>query len=239
MWHFLVKISGGGPEIKFISNRMNNEQNKNNEIEVIRRSIHVNLLFIPKKEIISNKSNKEPSTNINDPLNPFQSQEIKKILVSNEDKNKIHIEYIYFDITKNVQELINYINQILNQHRNKFTNTPVCFGPNYNSDRNNCLVENINYRLWLNDLNVSAVELANFITEQINKYEDADFPISFNQMNNINDNYFQPYLLSQFAEYKIYDIFPNKYTKNFNNTNYYDTKYEDENSMPTITILLV
>jgi hypothetical protein len=99
-------------------------------------------------------------------------------------------------------------------------------------------VENINYRLWLNELNVSAVELENFITEQINKYEDADFPISFNQMNSINDNYFQPYLLSQFAEYKIYDIFPNKYTKNFNNTNYYDTKCEDGNSMPTITILL-
>jgi len=237
MWHFLVKISGGGPEIKFISNRMNNEPNKSEGVEVIRRCVHVNLLFIPKKEIISNNSNKEPSNNINDPLNPFQSQEIKKILVNNEEKNQIHIEYIYFDITKNVQDLINYINQILNQHRNKFTNTPICFGPNYNSERNNCLVENINYRLWLNDINVSAAELANFITEQINKYEDADFPISFNKMNNINDNYFQPYLLSQFAEYKIYDIFPNKYTKNFNNTNFYDTKCEDENSMPTITIL--
>ena len=238
MWHFLVKISGGGPEIKFISNKMINEQNRNDGYEVIRRSVHVNLLFIPKKEIISNKSNKEPSNNINDPLNPFQSQKIKKILVNNEEKNKIHIEYIYFDITKNVQELINYINQILNQHRNKFTNTPVYFGPNYNSERNNCLVENINYRLWLNDINVTTAELANFITEQINKYEDADFPISFNQMNNINDNSFHPYLLSQFADYKIYDIFPNKYTKNFNNTNYYDTKCEDQNSMPTMTILL-
>ena len=147
MWNFLIKICGGGPEIKFISNSNNNSSfgfnHNNDEIDIIRKCVHINLLFIRKKEVMSQNNNKEPSLNINHPLNPFQSLDIKKILVNNELKNKIHKEYIYFDITKSVQELNNYINKILNQHRNKFINTPIYFGPNNNSERNNCLVENI------------------------------------------------------------------------------------------------
>ena len=105
VWKFVVDIYGGGPEIKLINNKDNNNNidDNNNEIEVIENSIHINLLFIPKKQILSNNSNKEPSKNLNDPLNPFQTQEIKKILVNNEQKNKIKIHYIYFDITKNIQ----------------------------------------------------------------------------------------------------------------------------------------
>ena len=242
MWNFLIKICGGGPEIKFISNANNNSSfdfnNNNNEIDVIRKCVHINLLFIRKKEVMSQNNNKEPSLNINHPLNPFQSLDIKKILVNNELKNKIHIQYIYFDITKNVQELTNYINKILNQHRNKFINTPIYFGPNNNSERNNCLVENINYRLWLNDIIINPNELANFLVDQINKFEDEDFVLTFTQMDNINDCFFHPYLLSHFINYKIMDIFPNKYTKNFNNSDYYETKFEDENTIPTMTILV-
>ena len=241
MWNFLIKICGGGPEIKFISNTNNNSSfdfNNNNEIEVIRKCVHINLLFILKKEVISQNNNKEPSLNINHPLNPFQCLDIQKILVNNELKNKIHIQYIYFDITKSVQELTNYINKILNQHRNKFTNTPLYFGPNNNSERNNCLVENINYRLWLNDIIINPKELANFLSDQINKFEDEDFLMTFSQMNNINDSVFHPYLLSNFINYKIMDIFPNKYTKNFDNSDYDEAKFEDENAMPTITILV-
>ena len=242
MWNFLIKICGGGPEIKFISNTNNSSSfdinNNNDEIDVIRKCVHINLLFICKKEVISKNNNKEPSLNINNSLNPFQSLDIKKILVNNELKNKIHIQYIYFDITKNVQELTNYINKILNQHRNKFINTPIYFGPNNNSERNNCLVEDINYRLWLNDIIINPNELANFLIDQINKFEDEDFLMSFTQMDNINDCFFHPYLLSHFINYKIMDIFPNKYTKNFNNSDYYETKFEDENTIPTITILV-
>ena len=242
MWNYLTKICGGGPEIKFIPKKKeDNEFNINNEIEVIRKAVHINLLFIPKKEIISNSTNKEPSININNPLNPFQCQDIKKILINNESKNKFKLQYIYYDITKNVQQLNNYINQILNQHRNKFTSTPLYFGPNYNPQSNNCFVENINYRLWLNDLDVNPKEIGSFIINQINKYEDVDFPMKFSQMDvfdNSNGISFHPYLLSNFVGYKIEDIFPNRYTKNFKNQNYYDTKYEDENSFPTITIII-
>ena len=239
LWNFLTKICGGGPEIKFNPKKIeNSEINNNNEIQVIRKAVHINLLFIPKKEIISNNSNKEPSININNPLNPFQCQEIKKILVNDESKDKIKIQYIYFDITKHVQELINYINQILNQNRNKFTNTPLYFGPTFNAERNNCFVENINYRLWLNDLDINPTELGNYIINQINKYEDVDFPMKFSQMDSLNNIGFHPFLLSNFVGYKVEDIFPNRYTKNFRNKNYYDTKYEDENSFPTITIII-
>ena len=242
MWNFLIKICGGGPEIKFISNSNNNSSfgfnHNNDEIDIIRKCVHINLLFIRKKEVISQNNNKEPSLNINHPLNPFQSLDIKKILVNNELKNKIHKEYIYFDITKSVQELNNYINKILNQHRNKFINTPIYFGPNNNSERNNCLVENINYRLWLNDIIINPTELANFLIDQINKFEDEDFLMSFTQMDNIKDCFFHPYLLSHFINYKIMDIFPNKYTKNFNNSDNYETKFEDENAIPTMTILV-
>ena len=238
MWDFLIKICGGGPEIKFLSNKSNNDISDNNEIDVIRKGVHIYLLFVPKKEIISNNTNKEPSNNLNNPLNPFQCQEIKKIVVNNESKNKINIQHIYFDITKNVQELINYINQILNQHRNKFTNTPLYFGPTFNSERNNCLVENINYRLWLNNLDISPEDLSYYITDQINKYEDADILMTFNKMDLFQDSDFKPYLLSSFIGNKIEDIFPNKYTKNFNNQDYYDVKYEDENLFPTMTIII-
>ena len=242
MWNFLIKICGGGPEIKFISNSNNNSSfgfnHNNDEIDIIRKCVHINLLFIRKKEVMSQNNNKEPSLNINHPLNPFQSLDIKKILVNNELKNKIHKEYIYFDITKSVQELNNYINKILNQHRNKFINTPIYFGPNNYSERNNCLVENINYRLWLNDIIINPTELANFLFDQINKFEDEDFLMSFTQMDNIKDCFFHPYLLSHFINYKIMDIFPNKYTKNFNNSDNYETKFEDENAIPTMTILV-
>ena len=242
MWNFLIKICGGGPEIKFILNPNNNSQfdfnNNNDDIDVIRKCVHINLLFISKKEIISQNNNKEPKLNITHPLNPFQNIDIKKILVNNELKNKIHIQYIYFDITKNVKELANYINKILNQHRNKFTNTPIYFGPNNNSERNNCFVENVNYRLWLNDIIVNPNELANFLIGQINKFEDEDFLMNFTKMENIKDCFFHPYLLSHFINYKIMDIFPNKYTKNFNNSDYYETKFEDENSIPIMTILV-
>ena len=236
MWNYLVKICGGGPEIKFSPYKTNNDTN--NEIEVIKRGVHINLLFIPKKEIISNNNNKEPSNNMSDPLNPFQCQEIKKVTNNNELKNKIQIQHIYFEINKTVQELVNYINQILNQHRNKFTNVPLYFGPTFNSERNNCLVENINYRLWLNNLDNSPEDIANFLQEQINKYEDADILLKFNKMDSLHENNFYPYLLSSFMGNKIEDIFPNKYTKNFSNQQYYPTKMEDENLFPIMTIII-
>ena len=240
LWNFLVKICGGGPEIKYIlKNHRNNDIIGDNEIEVIKKAVHINLLFLPKKEIISNNNNKEPSNNINNPLNPFQCGEIKKILINNETKNKFKIEHIYFDITKSVQELTNYINKILNQHRNKFINTPIYFGPNFNSEKNNCLVDNINYRLWINILETNPIYISNFLYNQFNKYEDIDFLMNFSQMDKfdiINNISFEPYLLSNFIENKIEDIFPNKYTKNFQNIDY--TKYEDENFFPTITIII-
>ena len=240
LWNFLVKICGGGPEIKYILKNRGNNDIGENEIEVIKKAVHINLLFVPKKEIISNNNNKEPSNNINNPLNPFQCHDIKKILINNnETKNKYGIEHIYFDISKSVQELVNYINKILNQHRNKFINTPIYFGPNFNSEKNNCLVDNINYRLWLNNIETNPINISNFINNQISKYEDIDFLMKFSQMDKfdmINDKTFTPYLLSNFIDNKIEDIFPNKYTKNFQRINY--AKYEDENFFPTITIII-
>ena len=241
LWNFLIKNFGGGPEIKFIHKINENNNSKNNELEVLIKAVHINLLFIPKKEIISNNNNKEPSNNINNPLNPFQCQDIKKILINNDSKSKFKIYDIYFDINKNVQDLINYTNQILNQHRHNFTDTPIYFGPNYNSERNSCLVDNINYRLWLNNLDMNPIEISNYIYNQIKKYEDVDFLMKFSQMDKLdifNGIPFSPFLLSGFAGYKVEDIFPNKYTKNFQNHDYYNTKYEDDNSFPTFTILI-
>ena len=86
------------------------------------------------------------------PLNPFQCQEVKKILQRINNNNKIQTGNIYFDITKNTKELINYINLILNQNKKQFTNTPIFFGPSFNLEGNG-QVENLNYRLWLLILN--------------------------------------------------------------------------------------
>ena len=240
LWNFLKKICGGGPEIKFIKKKSDKDI-QNNENEVIIKAVHINLLFIPKKEIISNNNNKEPSNNLNNPLNPFQCQDIKKILINNDAKTKYKIQDIYFDINKNVQELTDYISQILNQHRCKFIDTPIYFGSNYNPGRNNCLINNINYRLWLNNIDTPPINILNYINEQINKYEDVDFLLQISQMDkfdNLNNIPFHPYLLSNFDGYKILDIFPNKYTKYFDNRDFYDTKYEDDNSFPTMTILI-
>ena len=240
LWDFLQKIFGGGPELKFFP-KINQEKDiQNNENELIIKAVHIYLLFIPKKEIISNNNNKEPSNNINNPLNPFQYQDIKKILLNNDTKSKYKIQDIYFDITKTVQELTNYINLILNQHRNKFKDTPIYFGLNYNSTKNN-LINNINYRLWLNNIDADPNLILNYINEQINKHEDVDFPLKMFQMDkydNLNKISFSPYLLSNFNGNKIQDIFPNKHTKNFDNHDFYDTKYEDDNSFPTITLLI-
>ena len=230
MWQFLVGICGGGPEIKYILN-------KNNETTV-KKPVHINLIFLPKKQIISNNNNKEPSDNISNPLNPFLSHDIKKILKNIDNNNKIRIEKIYFDSSKNVKELINYINQILNQNKNKFTNTPIFFGPSFTLEENKN-IENVNYRLWLLILNnkIEITTLSNIIEEYIYKNEDVDFPLNFPQLNNnLNNIYFHPYLLTNFLSNKVFDIFPNKYGKNFNHKDY--NKIEDENTMPEINILI-
>ena len=242
MWLYLIKLCGGGPEIKFIPYKANNDIN---EINTIKRGVHINLIFIPKKDIIANNNNKEPSNNLINPLNPFQCQDIKKILINSGKDNSIKIETIYYDITKNVKELLNYINQILNEHRDKFTNTPIFFGPSFNSEGNNYLVENINYRLWILNTELSPENIKRMLESEILKNEDPDFLLNFNQINNNfnkEDNDYQeflfyPYLLTNFLSYKISDIFPNRYTKNFNNPEEHQ-KYEDNNLMPIMNILI-
>ena len=240
IWNFLINICGGGPEIKYLPYRSKNKNNINefSEITTIKKAIHVNLIFIPKKQIISNKNNKEPSNNIFNPLNPFQCLDIKKILKNIDSNNKIRKEKIYFDANRNVKELMNYINLILNQHRDKFTNTPMIFGLGFNTEENNELVENINYRLWILYANTNDNEIVDILQEQINKYEDADFLLNFTQINNNAQNViFFPYLLNNFIDYKVGSIFPNKYTKNFSGIEYYN-KIEDNNSTPVMNILI-
>ena len=239
LWMFLVNHCGGGPEIKFRPYKLNNNHIDDiNEISTIRQGVHINLIFIPKKQIISNSNNKEPSDNLINPLNPFQSQDIIKMLKRTEINNRIRKEKIYFDNRKNVKELINYINQILNQHRSRFTNTPIFFGPSFNNEGSNLLVENINYRIWLLYTDANEDDIPNIIQEGITKYEDADFPMNFNQINNNLENIiFAPYLLNNFLNCKVSEIFPNKLTKNFNNSNYYNN-IEDVNSMPVLNLLI-
>ena len=243
LWDYLLKNYGGGPEIKIINNNLLNNNILKNEISTIEKAIHINLLFIPKKEIISNKTNKEPSNNINNPLNPFQTKEIIKILINNELKCDYKIQHIYFDITKTVQELFNYINAILNQYKNKFINENIGLNPKYNFEKSNNFVDKINYKLWLCNLEYNPVEIASFLYEQINKYEKTDCSINFINLDKIynsneNGEIFLPYLLSDFIGYKIEDIFPNKYTKNFDNKDFYQKNYEDENCIPEITIII-
>ena len=238
LWNFLINICGGGPEIKFYPYKTNYDFDTE-EINTIRRCAHINLFFLPKKQILSNNNNKEPSDNMIDPLNPFLCQDVKNILQSINSNNRIRTGKIYFDITKNVKELINYINLILNQNRKIFTNTPIFFGPSFNLEGNG-LVENLNYRLWLLILN-NKIEIQNIIDiiqEQISKYEDPDFLMNFIQINNnlYNIN-ITPYLLTDFLKYRISEIFPNKYTNNFDNTEYYN-KLEDDDAMPEMYILI-
>ena len=239
LWMFFINQCGGGPEIKFRPYKSNNNDlNDLDEITTIRQGVHINLIFIPKKQIISNNNNKEPSDNLINPLNPFQNQGIIKLLKNSQLNNKIRKEKIYFDIRKNVKELINYINQILNQNRSRFTNTPILFGPSFNNEGSNCLVENINYRIWLLYTDANEEDISNIIQDGITKYEDADFPMNFNQINNNLENVvFVPYLLNNFLNYRISEIFPNKFTKNFNNWNFYN-KIEDANSMPVLNLLI-
>ena len=88
---FLINQFGGGPEIKFRPYKLNhNNLNDIDEINIIKRGVHINLIFIPKKQIISNNNNnnKEPNDNLINPLNPL----IKYL------KNTIRKEKIYFDI---------------------------------------------------------------------------------------------------------------------------------------------
>jgi hypothetical protein len=213
---FLINQCGGGPEIKFRPYKLtNNDLNDIDEISTIKQGVHINLIFIPKKQIISNDNNKDPSDNLINPLNPFQSQGIIKLL-----KNTIRKEKIYFDIRKNVKELINYINQILNQNRSRFTNIPIS---SFNNEGSNCLVENINYRIWILYTDANEEDISNIIQDGITKYEDADFPMNFDQVyNNLENVVFVPYLLNNFLNYRISEIFPNKYTENFNNSNFYN-----------------
>ena len=238
MWNFLINLCGGGPEIKFFPHKVNYTYDSD-EVNTIRRCAHINLIFLPKKQILSNNNNKEPSDNMIDPLNPFQCQDVKNILQRINNNNKLRTEKIYFDMTKNVKDLINYINLILNQNKNQFTNTPIFFGPSFNLEGNG-LVENLNYRLWLLVLN-NKIEIENVIDtlqEQIMKYEDPDFLMNFTQINNnlYNIN-ITPYLLTDFLKYRVIEIFPNKYTNNFDNTDYYN-KLEDNDAMPEMYILI-
>ena len=80
--------------------------------------------------------------------------------------------------------------------------------------------------------------IIDIIQEQITKYEDPDFLMNFIQINNnIYNINITPYLLTDFLKYKVSDIFPNKYTNNFDNTDYYN-KLEDDDSMPEMYILI-
>ena len=242
LWHYFVNLFGGGPEIPYNPNKSKNNIYDINKIMTIKKAVHINLFFIPKKQIISNNNNKEPSNNLFDPLNPFQSQDIKNFLKCSENNYKIRKEKIYFNIEKSVKELINYINTILNQHRDKFTDTPLFFGPSFN-EGSNTLVENINYRLWIIYTDVSENKIVDLIQEYIYKYEDADFLLNFTQIanntnnNNISNITFDPFLINNFLENKVIDIFPNKYTKNFKNKNYYND-FEDINLMPVLNIII-
>ena len=104
---------------------------------------------------------------------------------------------------------------ILNQHRDKFTNTPIFFGPSF-TEGSNSLVENINYRIWILYTDIAENKIGDIIQEYIYKHEDADFSLNFNQIKyNLSDGIFVPYLMNDFLENKVFDIFPNKYTKNF------------------------
>ena len=233
IWLFLMNLFGGGPEIKLYPFRYDCAYDLN-ETNTIRRGAHINLIFLPKKQIISNNNN-EPSNKTINPLNLLQCLDDKKVS-KNIDDNKIRTEKIYFDISKNVKELSYYINLILNQHRDKFTNTPIISG---NSEENS-LAKNIYYHLWILILNgpTDIKHIIDSIQEQIAKYKDVDFPMNFTQINNnISNIVIIPYLLTDFLQYKIMDVFPNKYTNNFDNTYYYN-KIEDENTMPEMYILI-
>ena len=237
LWFFLINLCGGGPEITYIPTKSKNKISESNKMTTIKKGVHINLFFIPKKQIMSNNNNKEPTDNLYNPLNPFQTRDIKRFLKFSDNDNRIRKEKIYFDLTKNVKELINYINMILNQHRDKFTNTPIFFGPSF-TEGSNSLVENINYRIWILYTDIAENKIGDIIQEYIYKHEDADFSLNFNQIKyNLSDGIFVPYLMNDFLENKVFDIFPNKYTKNFKNSEYYNN-IEDNNTMPVLNLVI-
>ena len=217
-WKLLVKNFGGGPEIIF-----------NKYSHVLEKSyIRVNLFFIPKRDILNNINNKEPSN-----LSPFFN-----INIYNNNYKKIKLEHFYFNIDKkNTQDLSKYINQIMNNNRSKFSDE---LTNQYNGIYTNYFVEDLNYRLWLFGLfNVTDEEIVEYLNEQLEKFNDADLSIKFREMDELKEQIFTAYLLNNFNDEKIIDIFPNIECGHFKDILQTENlKIKDENDIPIINILV-
>ena len=150
--------------------------------------------------------------------------------------NFIHINYLYFDINKKIKDLKIYINKILNSNKDKF------FIKN-----KEILEENKHYRLWIYSTFIGkresiAIYISKNIKNMIYSYQynkdDSNNLIDWKNFSKINGNYdFLMYLLSNFKNNEIKDIFPNRYTQNFDYKEQYgNLKREDEYRLPEFTI---
>ena len=184
---------------------------KDKYFNLINEGVHINLVFIPSK--IKNSIN----------------------------KNFIQSKYIYYDLNKTVNDLKLYINNILNSYKKSF----------FKKEKEN-LKEDKHYRLWIYSVFINTPEqICDYLSTEINKYyqnlnnsnidkKDSNSLINWKKFNKISkDHCLKMYLLSNFEKNKIKDIFPNKYTKNFDYKGEFgNLKNIDNYSLPEFTIIV-
>ena len=211
VWIKLKELFGGGPEYEIIY-----EPDKGSNLIYEEGCLY--LLFL--KNSISN-------------LNKIDAD------MSNfEIEDYMHEEHIYIDLNKDVKYLKQYINSILLRHKNKFFTSNIA-----NIDN---IEENRHYRLWLySTFFGTPKEISKFFLNQLinlkakSELNNENNLIDWTKFEKISEYNFQIIPISFFENYLIKDIFPNRYTENFNYTKEFgNLKNEEEHCLPFFTILI-
>ena len=113
-----------------------------------------------------------------------------------------------YNIKEKVQMLIHEIKNLLN---NKCPNAV---------GKYKCID---NFRLWIiNQIDATVSNISDFLLNQIKKNYDTNKNIKFNNLEKINNFVFHPFLLDNFIDLFLYEIFPNHFNKDFYNNNMSD-----------------
>ena len=160
LWDFFLQNFGGGPEIKIVEEKIENEQKINNYRRDLMKYIKINCIILPPKNNIINS---------NDYLN--------------EAKKEIQTFYFYFNKNKNVNELLLHLKEIIKTHKNikiiDLNNYKCLIYLNY--DDYNILYKNIIDHISviynINNSNNLDKEENDRIDNDNNKYELKIFPL--------------------------------------------------------------
>ena len=203
LWEQLLELFKGGPQYEIIYNK-----DKNN-INIIKKGGHINLLFIPEKKTIMKKNN-----------------------------NFIINKYIYYDLDGKVIDLINYINKILN-HNKKIFSIQKKEKLEDNKHYRVWLYSSFELQSdELCDYLTNQIINVYSTKKEQNSSQNNEIDWSRFSQNSSSKIYYKMNLLSNFQDEKIIDIFPNKETNNFNWKEYTKCRKADGHCLPEFSLII-